>query len=576
MISKNILVTAVSLIVLLIIQSCGGKEVVKNPADLVLINGIIATVEDYNPSAEAVAVKDGKIFAVGSTSEIEKYVGDSTRVIDLKGKFVMPGFNDSHAHFLGIGNSKQILDLREAKNWDEVIEIVAKAAETTKPGEWIIGRGWHQEKFNPKLILNVNGYPIHNELSKASLRNPVMLTHASGHAVFANAKTMQICNVNRNTANPNGGTIVRDSLGNPIGVFEENAENLIRKYYDEYLAKRTPEQILDNYEKQIKLASDDCLKKGITSCADAGETFDVIDILKKFADEKKLVVRLNVMIGDSLVNMKKKLKNYLMIGYGDNSLTVRSIKQYIDGALGSRGAWMLEPYSDLPDHYGSNVTPINELKKISELAITSGFQMRIHAIGDKGNREVLNIYEEILKKHPDKKGLRWGIEHAQHLSAQDIPRFAQLGVIAAMQGVHCTSDATFVPERIGNKRAEEGAYVWKKLINRGTTICNGTDAPVEDVDPIKCFYSSVTRKNADGIVFYRDQKMSRLEALKSYTINGAYATFEENMKGSIKVGKLADLVVLSNDLLKCSDEDILNTKVLYTIIGGKILYNADR
>jgi predicted amidohydrolase YtcJ len=201
--------------------------------------------------------------------------------------------------------------------------------------------------------------------------------------------------------------------------------------------------------------------------------------------------------------------------------------------------------------------------------------MRIHAIGDRGNREVLNIYEEIFKKHPDKKSLRWGIEHAQHLSAQDIPRFAQLGVFAAIQGVHCTSDATFVPERIGNMRAEEGAYVWKKLIDSGATICNGTDAPVEDVDPIKCFYSSVTRKNAAGMVFYGDQKMSRLEALKSYTINGAYASFEENIKGSIKVGKLADFVVLSNDLLKCSEDKILNTKVLYTIVGGKILYKSE-
>ena len=572
--SKNIFTRVSYLIVLLILQSCGGKEVVKNPADLVLINGIIATVEDENPSAEAVAVKDGKIFAVGSTSEIEKYVGDSTQVIDLKGKFVMPGFNDSHAHFLGIGNSKQILDLREAKNWDEVIEIVAKAAETARPGEWIIGRGWHQEKFNPKPVPNVNGYPIHNVLSKTSPRNPVMLTHASGHAVFANAKAMQIAGVNRNTPDPIGGTIERDSLGNPTGVFEENAENLIRKYYDEYLSKRTPEQILDNYERQIKLASDDCLKKGITSCADAGETFEVIDVLKKFADEKKLRIRLNVMVGDSLVAMRKKLKDYLMIGHGDNTLTVRSIKQYIDGALGSRGAWMLEPYSDLPNHSGSNVTPLIELKEISELAIASGFQIRIHAIGDKGNREVLNIYEEIFKKHPGKKDLRWGIEHAQHLSAQDIPRFAKLGVIAAMQGAHCTSDATFVPERIGDKRAEEGAYVWKKLINSGATICNGTDAPVEDVDPIKCFYSSVTRKNAEGLIFYGDQKMSRLEALKSYTINGAYATFEENIKGSIKAGKLADFVVLSNDLLKCSDDDILSTKVLYTIVGGKILYTS--
>ncbi len=570
---KNILTTVFSLTILIFIQSCGGK-VVKNPADLILINGIVATLDEINPTAEAVAIKDGKIFAAGSTSEIENYHGNNTQVIDLNGKFVMPGFNDSHAHFLGIGNSKQILDLHGAKNWDEVIAIVAKAVESSKPGDWIIGRGWHQEKFNPKPMPNVNGYPVHNELSKASPNNPVMLTHASGHAVFANAKAMQIAGINRSTANPDGGTIVRDSLGNAIGVFEENAENLIRKGYNEFLAKRTPEQILANYEEQVKLASDDCLKKGITSCADAGETFEIIDVLKKLADEKKLAVRLNVMVGDSIAAMQKKLKDYLLIGYGNNSLTVRSVKQYIDGALGSRGAWMLEPYLDLPDHVGSNVTPIDELKKIAELALDNGFQMRIHAIGDRGNREVLNIYEEIFQKHFDKKDLRWCIEHAQHLSAQDIPRFAQLGVIAAMQSVHCTSDMGFVAERLGAKRAEEGAYVWKKLINSGATICNGTDAPVEDVDPIACFYSAVTRKNTEGKVFYGDQKMTRLEALKSYTINCAYASFEEGIKGSIQPGKLADLVVLSNDLLKCSDDDIKSTKVMYTIVGGKILYSS--
>jgi predicted amidohydrolase YtcJ len=578
---KNTLKGTLSLTVLLLIQSCGGKEVVKNPADLVLINGIIATVEDDNPAAEAVAIKEGKIIAVGSTREIENYLGKTTQVIDLKGKFVMPGFNESHAHFLGLGNSKQILDLHEAKNWDEVIAVVAKAAAHSKPGEWIIGRGWHQEKFNQKPNPNVNGYPVHNELSKASPNNPVMLSHASGHAVLANAKAMQICGVNRNTANPLGGTIVRDSLGRAIGVFEENGENLIRKFYDEYLAKRTPEQIRADHMKQIQLASEECLKKGITSFTDAGETFEVIDLMKQLADSNKFSVRLNVMIGDSLVRMKNKLKDYLMIGYANNYFTVRSIKQYIDGALGSRGAWLLEPYSDLLNHVGSNVTPIEELKNISELAIANGFQMNIHAIGDRGNREVLNLYESIFKKHPDKwesipsgKDLRWRIEHAQHLSAQDIPRFAKLGVIAAMQSVHCTSDATFVPARLGEQRAEEGAYVWKKLINGGATICNGTDAPVEDVDPIKSFYSAVTRKSADGKVFYGDQKMSRIEALKSYTINGAYATFEENTKGSIKIGKLADIVVLSNDLLKCPDEDIQNTKVLYTIVGGRILYSS--
>ena len=562
------------IITTMLIINCGSKQVVKNPADLVLINGVIATVDDGLPSAEAVAIKDGKIFFVGSTAEVEKLIGDSTNVIDLKGKFVMPGFNDSHAHFLGVGNSKTILDLREAKNWDEVISIVAKAAETVKPDEWIIGRGWHQEKFIPEPNPNVNGYPIHNELSKASPRNPVMLTHASGHAIFANAKAMQIAGVNRNTKNPAGGTIERDSLGNPIGVFEENAENLIAKHYEEYLSKRTAEQIQNDYERKILFAEEDCLKKGVTSCSDAGQPFEVIDVIKKYAEEKKLRIRLNVMVGDSYLKMKENLSKYRMTGYADGFLTVRSIKQYIDGALGSRGAWLLEPYSDLTTSSGSNVTSIDELKKIAALAINNNYQFRIHAIGDRGNREVLNLYEQIFSKYENKKDLRWCIEHAQHLSSTDIPRFAALGVIAAMQGVHCTSDATFVPERIGHARSEEGAYVWKKLINTGAVICNGTDAPVEDIDPIKCFYSSVTRKDSEVKVFYGEQKMSRMEALKSYTINGSYASFEENVKGSISAGKYADIVVLSNNLLTCSDDDILNAKVLYTIVGGKVLYKS--
>ncbi len=570
---KNALMATLSLTVLYLIQSCGDKEV-KNHADMVLINGIIATMDDTAPEVNAVAIDGDKIIALGPDDVIKKYIDSSTRVIDLKGKFVMPGFNESHAHFLSLGNSKQILDLREAKNWDEVITIVAKAVGSSKPGEWIIGRGWHQEKFTPKPNPDVNGYPVHNELSKASYNNPVMLSHASGHAIFANAKAMQISGVNRNTPDPIGGTIVRDSLGRAIGVFEENGENLIRKFYDEYLAKRSPQQIRADYVKQIQLASEECLKKGITSFSDAGETFEIIDLMKQLADSNKFSVRLNVMVGDSLAIMKKKLKDYLMIGHANNFFAVRSIKQYIDGALGSRGAWLLEPYSDLPDHVGSNVTPVEEMKNISELAIENGFQMRVHAIGDRGNREILNIYEETFKKHPDKKELRWCIEHAQHLSPQDIPRFAKLGVIAAMQSVHCTSDATFVPVRLGDQRAEEGAYVWRKLIDCGATICNGTDSPVEDVDPIKCFYSAVTRKGSVGNVFYGNQKMTRLEALKSYTINSAYATFEENLKGTIKIGKLADLVVLSNDLLKCSDDEIQNTKVLYTIVGGKILYSS--
>lgn len=568
---KNILALILFAVGLFMFSNCGVNKM-ENIADLVLKNGNIATVDAQNTIAKAIATKDGKILFVGSNEEAEKYVGSSTKVIDLDGKFVMPGFNDSHAHFLGIGESLVNLDLKTAKNWNEVVQIVSEAVKNHKPGEWIIGRGWHQEKFNPAPNPTVNGYPVHDELSKISPENPVMLSHASGHAVFANAKAMQLAGVVKSTKNPEGGTIVRDKSGNAIGVFEENGENLIRKVYDEYLARRTSKEVEEHYRKIAKLAAEDCLKKGITSCTDAGQTFDVIDVYKKMAEQNQLPVRVNVMAQDTYEKMKENLSKYKMEGYTNGFLTVRSIKQYIDGALGSRGAWLLEPYSDLPNHSGSNVTPISDLKKAAELAIANGFQMRTHAIGDKGNREVLNIYEDIFQKNSGKENLRWAIEHAQHLSEKDIPRFAQLGVIAAMQSVHCTSDMGFVPERLGNKRAEVGAYVWNKLIKSGAIICNGTDAPVEDVDPIQCFYSAVTRKDGKGNTFYPEQKMTRLEALKSYTINSAYASFEENVKGTIEKGKYADLVVLSNDLLNCSDEEIKSTKVLYTIVNGKILY----
>lgn len=568
---KNLLTIILITSGMLLLSNCGDTKM-ENIADLILRNGNIAALDAQNTTAQSIVVKDGKILFVGSNEEADKYVGSSTKMIDLDGNFVMPGFIESHAHFLGIGESLINLDLRSAKNWNEVVGIVAKAVKNNKPGGWIIGRGWHQEKFNPSPNPNVNGYPIHVELSKVSPENPVMLSHASGHAVFANAKAMQLAGVGKSTKNPEGGTVLRDKHGNAIGVFEENGEYLIRKVYDEYLAKRTPLEIEEHYKKIAKLAAEECLKKGITSCSDAGQPLEVIDVYKKLADEKLLPVRVNVMVQDNYEKMKEKLSHYKMEGYANGFLTVRSIKQYIDGALGSRGAWLLEPYSDLPNHYGSNVTPISELKKAAELAIVNGFQMRIHAIGDKGNREVLNIYQEIFQKYPGQKNLRWAIEHAQHLSEKDIPRFAKIGVIAAMQSVHCTSDMGFVPERLGIKRAEEGAYVWKKLINSGAIISNGTDAPVEDVNPIECFYSAVTRKNSEGKTYYPEQKMTRLEALKSYTANGAYASFEENVKGTIEKGKYADIVVLSNDLLNCSDEEIKATKVLYTIVNGKIVF----
>lgn len=569
--SRTLRITLVVFISLLIFTSC--EESQSTSADFVFLNGNVATMNDAMPHAEAIAIKGDTIQNVGSNSDIEALIGKNTRVVDLNGEFVMPGFIESHAHFLALGNSKMILNLSNAANWDEIVAIVAEAAEKAKPGDWIVGRGWHQEKWDPVPEPNVEGYPVHNMLSSATPFNPVLLYHASGHALFANKKAMELAGIDTSTANPNGGRIVRDSLSKKaIGVFEENAEDLIYKEYQKFLDSRTPTEKRQEMHEKVRLAAIECGENGITSFHDAGETFDVIDFLKEEVDSGFIKVRLYVMIGESNKNLEKRIADYKIIGYGNDFLTVRAVKAYIDGALGSHGAWMLEDYSDLPGNRGDNVTSLASLRKTAEIAINNGFQMCTHAIGDKGNREILNIYESTFKKHPDKHDLRWRVEHAQHLSNRDIKRFAELGVIAAMQGIHCTSDATFVKKRLGSYRAKEGAYVWRKLIDSGAIICNGTDAPVEPVNTIDNFYATVTRRLSDGSTFYPDQKMTRMEALKSYTINGAYASFQEDKLGSIEKGKLADIVVLSNDLLKVPDEQIKKTRVILTMVGGEVVY----
>ncbi|MEN8191379.1 MAG: amidohydrolase [Bacteroidota bacterium] len=562
-----------SFISLLVIISCDSST--SNNADIVFVNGNIATLNDTIPDAEAIAIKNDTIQSVGSNLEIEKLIGENTEIIDLNGKFVMPGFVESHAHFMSLGNSMMILDLNDAVNWDEIIAQVAEATEKTGPGPWIVGRGWHQEKWDPVPEPNVEGYPIHDILSSATPFNPVLLYHASGHAIFANKKAMELAGINTSTSDPDGGRIVRDSLKNAIGVFEEDAEYLISKKYNAYINNNSAAEKKKLRQKKVELAVNECLRNGITSFHDAGESFDVIDFLKEEIDSGNIKVRLNIMVSADNNELKKNLSNYRIIGYGNNFLNVRSIKVLIDGALGSRGAWMFDEYSDLPGHTGMNVTPLHSLRKTAELAINNGFQLCTHAIGDKGNRVIMNIYESTFKKHSEKHDLRWRIEHAQHLSKKDIKRFSQLDVVAAMQGIHCTSDAVYVEKRLGNYRAKQGAYVWRKLIDSGALICNGTDAPVESINTIDNFYATVTRKLPDGSSFYPDQKMSRIEALKSYTINGAYASFQEDKIGSIEPGKLADIVVLSKDLLKVPDEEIKNTKVLMTMVGGKILYSKE-
>ena len=538
------------------------------PADLVLANGRVVTVDERTPEARAVAVRGGRIAAVGSEKDIRRFVGPATQVIDLKGALAIPGIIDSHGHFTSLGASKMILDLTKARSWDEIVAMVREAAAKAKPGEWIRGRGWHQEKWDRAPQPNVDGLPYHDALSQAAPANPVLLEHASGHSSLANAKAMELSGITARTPDPAGGQILRDAKGNPIGAFLENAQGLIRVREP----KLTPEEAAARERREVELAAAECLKQGVTTFHDAGSSFRTIDLFRKMAGEGTLGVRLYVMIGETNRALEARGAAYRMIGAADNHLTVRAIKRFMDGALGSHGAWLLAPYADLPGSTGMNTDPLPDIRETARFAIENGFQVCIHAIGDRANREVLNIYEEAFKAHPDKSDVRWRVEHAQHLDPADIPRFGRLGVIASMQAVHCTSDGPWVPKRIGAKRAEEGAYVWRKLIDSGAVIANGTDVPVEPVDPMPGFYAAVTRKTKDGTAFFPAERMTRAEALRAYTLNGAYAAFEEGLKGSLTPGKLADITVLSKDIMTCPEEEIRSAEVLYTIVGGKVLY----
>lgn len=542
-------------------------------ADLIIKNGNIYTVDKENPTAQALAIKGDRILAIGSNEAMETFKTNETKMIDAQEQFVMPGFIEGHAHFTNMGNNILNLNFLQSKNWNEIVQQVAEKAKTVEPGEWIIGRGWHQEKWNEALDRQVHGYPYHDLLSEVSPDNPVMLAHASGHSLFANAKAMELAGISVESPNPSGGEIIRSSSGEAIGVFEERAMNSIRAAYNNYLETIPEAKKKERWLKGIHLAQAECLSKGITSFQDAGSTFQQIEDYKELAETGELDIRLWAMIRHSYKDMADKVGQFPIINAGNHHFTVRAIKSEVDGALGSFGAWLLKSYNDKPNFEGQNTTPISEVKNIAQLAFKHDLQFCVHAIGDRANRIVLNIYEETFQSDTSKNNLRWRVEHAQHLDPKDIPRFKDLEVIASMQGIHCTSDAPFVVQRLGEERARVGAYPWRSLLDAGVVIANGTDAPVEDVDPIESFYASVTRKRVDsGLEFFPQQSMTREEAIYSYTLGNAYAAFEETDKGSLEVGKLADIVVLSKDLQKCADNEIMDTKVIYTIVGGEVKY----
>lgn len=545
------------------------------PADLVLTNGTIVTVSDQNPQVQAMAVNGDTITALGSNQDIQRYVGPSTKVIDLHGALATPGLMEAHAHFTGVGDAARNLKLADARTWDDIVRMVGEAAARARPGEWIIGRGWHQEKWSSVPSPNVEGFPVHEALSRVSPNNPVWLTHASGHAGFANAKAMELARIVRATPDPPGGTILRDKAGTATGLFNERAQGLISDALSKSRAGRTPAEVEADLRVQVDLASREALSKGLTTVTDAGSPPLTIEVVKKMVDEKKLPLRVWMMIRETPEKLEVDMPKYRMVNYGDKRFTVRAVKRTIDGALGSRGAWMLAPYADLASTSGLNTDSPGDVRETAALAAKYDYQVAIHAIGDRANREVLNIYEETFTRLKlDGKALRWRIEHAQHISAADIPRFGKLGVIASMQGIHATSDAPYVLARLGPARAEEGAYVWQKLMKTGAVIANGTDAPVEDINPIASYYASVSRRTKDGTVFFPDQRMSRMEALRSYTINVAFAEFDERIKGSLEPGKLADVTVFSKNVLTVPEEEIPSTKILYTIVGGQVAYEA--
>ncbi|GIW52733.1 MAG: amidohydrolase [Gemmatimonadales bacterium] len=546
------------------------------PADLVLRNGKIVTVDSQVPLAQAVAIKGYTIVAVGSNRQINRYIGPETEVIDLEGRLAVPGFIEGHGHFMSLGRAKMILDLSRAQSWEEIVEMVRQAAQRARPGEWILGRGWHQEKWTSVPTPNVDGVPLHHELSRASPNNPVSLSHASGHASFVNARAMQLAGITRSTRNPPGGEIVRDAQGNPTGLLRETAQRLVNRVIQQAEQTMSAEEREARNREMVRLAGQEALSKGVTSFHDAGSPFATIDFFKKLEEEGALPVRLYVMVrGESEQSLQENLPKYRMVAEGNDFLTVRSIKQQIDGALGSHGAWLLEPYEDMPGSTGLVLEPVDQIERIARIAIRFGFQVNTHAIGDRANREVLDIYERVFKDHPEATDLRWRIEHAQHIHPDDVPRFARLGVIASMQGIHCTSDAPWVAKRLGEERARTESYLWRSLIDSGAIVTNGTDVPVEDINPIASFYASVTRKTASGEQFYPEQRMTREEALRSYTINNAYAAFEEHLKGSITPGKLADIVVLSKDIMTIPEDEIPTAEVLYTIVGGEIRYRKE-
>jgi predicted amidohydrolase YtcJ len=537
-------------------------------ADVLFINGNIYTVNERQPHAEAVAVKGERIVFVGSNADAKKYQGKSTRVVDLQGRTVVPGMTDAHYHILGVGAREVTLNLEGTASLADLLDKVRARVARTEPGKWVTGRGWIETFWQPPV------FPTRADLDKISPDNPVFLTRADGHGAVANSLALKIAGVTKETANPFGGEILKDKqTGEPLGMLLDAARELVTRH----IPKMTDAEI----EAAFLLGVKRSIELGWCEIQNAGSVNYDVRMMRKLYGEGKVKLRIYNAVYGPGEPANQLLKDGPIINAYDHRFTVRTIKVVFDGALGSRGAALLEPYADA-DTSGFLTEKVENLRPMLEEALRRGIQVETHAIGDRANRTILDLYEGALKAVPPSERKirepRWRVEHAQILTLQDIPRFARLGVIPSMQASHAIGDLFFAPSRLGMARLA-GAYAWQSLIKSGSIIAGGSDAPVERGEPMIEFYAAVSRKSLKGFTgegWHPEQALTREQALKMFTLWPAFAAFEEQDKGSLEVGKLADLTVLSNDIMKIPEPDILKTSCVMTIIGGEVVFDANK
>ncbi|MCW5964631.1 MAG: amidohydrolase [Bryobacterales bacterium] len=523
-------------------------------ADLVVTGARVYTVNPAQPTASAIAVKDGRILAVGDN--LQAQIGPATQVIDAAGAAVIPGLIDSHVHLAGLGQALEILDLREASSIDEVARQVREAAAEAQPGEWIRGRGWDQTRWPGKE------FPDRNYLSEAAPNNPVYLTRVDGHAAWVNGKALEMAGVDEKSPHPQGGRIIRNPEGTITGILIDRAMGLVSRHI--------PDATQAQLERRLKIAAEECARLGLTSVHDAGVGRSTIEAYKALEARGELPIRSYLMIGGEGDLWREYLAKGPELG---ERITVRSIKLVADGAMGSRGAALIEAYADDSGNQGLVILQKDDVLRVARQATEKGFQVATHAIGDLANRLALQAYGEALGGANDQ---RFRIEHAQIVHPDDFPLFKQFSVIASVQATHATSDMRWAEDRIGPQRAI-GSYAWRTFLDTGVRIANGSDFPVEHPNPMLGFHAAITRQDGKGWPkegWYPSQKLTREEALKSWTLDGAYAAFEEKQKGSLQPGKLADFLVLSRDIMEVEPAEILGTTVRMTFVGGKLVYRA--